>query len=296
MSGANDVPEPLELDELYVVARRVLLDALTALVPHIDAVILAGAQAVYLHTGTADLAVAPYTTDGDLVLNPRLLEDTPELEAAMTAAGFYLQPRDGGHIEPGIWLTKASAGGEEVIIPVDLIVPEGAASGEGRRAARLGVHGNRAARRAVGLEAALADHSTMTIAALDPTDDRSLSAKVAGPAALFVAKAHKLNDRAESPRPDRLDDKDAADVVRLMQTTNPDEVAATFGALGEDAIAGGPSKNALTYIEQLFGRRGALGIEMSARALRTAMPADRVEALCTSYVAALLKSSRARSK
>ena len=105
--------------------------------------------------------------------------------------------------EPGIWLAKASAGGEEILIPVDLIVPEGAASGEGRRAARLGVHGKRAARRAVGLEAALVDHSTMTIAALDPTDNRSLQAKVAGPAALFVAKAHKLNDRAESPRPDQ---------------------------------------------------------------------------------------------
>ena len=210
MSGANDVPEPLGLDERYVAARRVLLDALTALEPHIDAVILAGAQAVYLHTGTADLAVAPYTTDGDLVLDPRLLEDAPELEAAMTAAGFYLQPQLGDHVEPGIWLTKASAGGEEILIPVDLIVPEGDASGEGRRAARLGVHGNRAARRAVGLEAALVDHSTMTIAALDPTDNRSLQAKVAGPAALFVAKAHKLNDRAKSPRPDRLDDKDVS--------------------------------------------------------------------------------------
>jgi hypothetical protein len=52
----------------------------------------------------------------------------------MTAAGFYLQPHSGGHIEPGIWLTKTSAGGEEILIPVDLIVPEGAASGGGRRA------------------------------------------------------------------------------------------------------------------------------------------------------------------
>jgi len=81
-----------------------------------------------------------------------------------------------------------------------------------------------------------------------------------------------------------------------MQTTNPDEIAATLSALGEDAIARGPAKNALTYIEQLFSRRGALGIEMSARALRAAMPEDRVEALCTAYVAALLKSPRARSK
>lgn len=287
MAEADDTPEPPVFDDVYVAARHVLLNALTALAPHGDAVILAGAQAVYIRTGAADLAVAPYTTDGDLVLDPRLLGDVPELEAGMIAAGFSLQPRPGGHVEPGIWLAKASAGGEEVLIPVDLIVPEGAASGGGRRAARLGVHGDRAARRAVGLEAALVDNSTMTIAALDSQDTRSLQTKVAGSAALFVAKAHKLHDRVASRRADRLDDKDAADVVRLMQTTNPDEVAATFITLGEDEVAGTPSENALIYIEELFGRRGSAGIEMAARALRAAMPEDRIEALCVAYVAAL---------
>lgn len=39
------------LDPLYVAARRVLLDALTLLAPHGDAVIVVGAQAVYLRTG-----------------------------------------------------------------------------------------------------------------------------------------------------------------------------------------------------------------------------------------------------
>ena len=264
--------------------------------PHGDAVILAGAQAIYVRTGAADLAVAPYTTDGDLVLDPQLLGDVPELEAGMTAAGFHLQPQPGGHVEPGIWLAKASIENEDVLIPVDLIVPEGAASGGGRRAARLGIHGDRAARRAVGLEAALVDNSTMTIAALDPQDTRSLQTKVAGSAALFVAKAHKLHDRVASRRADRLDDKDAADVVRLMQTTNPDEVAITFIALGEDEVAGTPSRNALIYIEELFGRRGSAGIEMAARALRAAMPEDRIEALCVAYVAALLARSGTRHK
>jgi len=102
------------------------------LAPHGDAVILAGAQAVYLHTGSADLAIAPYTTDGDLVLDPLLLGDAPELEAGMSAAGFHLQPQPGGHVEPGIWLASASAAGKEFLVPVDLIVPEGAASGTGR--------------------------------------------------------------------------------------------------------------------------------------------------------------------
>jgi hypothetical protein len=269
---------------------------LTVLAPHGDAVILAGAQAVYVRTGAADLAVAPYTTDGDLVLDPRLLGDVPELEAGMTAAGFHLQPQPGGHVEPGIWLAKASAGGEEVLIPVDLIVPKGAASGGGRRAARLGIHGDRAARRAVGLEAALVDNSTMTIAALDPQDTRRLQTKVAGLAALFVAKAHKLHDRVASRRADRLDDKDAADVVRLMQTTSPDEVAITFIGLSDDEVAGTPSRNALLYIEELFGRRGSTGIEMAARALRAAMPEDRIEALCVAYVTALLARASAHHK
>ncbi len=287
MTHASDPSQFAELDARYVAARRVLLDALTALAPHGDAVILAGAQAIYLHTGAADLAVAPYTTDGDLVLNPLLLGDAPELEAGMSAAGFHLQQQPGGHVEPGIWLARASAAGEEILVPVDLIVPEGAASGAGRRAARLGGHGAHAARRAVGLEATLLDNSTMTIAALYPSDERSLDARVAGPAALLVAKAHKLHDRIANGRAARLDDKDASDVVRLMQSTRPDEISATLSALAQDAVAGPPTTEALEYIEALFGRRGRPGIEMASRALRTAIPEDRVQAICVAYVTAL---------
>jgi hypothetical protein len=50
-------------DPLYVNAREVLLDALEALGPHRASLILVGAQAIYLHTGEADIAVAPFTTD-----------------------------------------------------------------------------------------------------------------------------------------------------------------------------------------------------------------------------------------
>jgi hypothetical protein len=85
--GASD---RRDIDPIYVEARRVLLDALTALAPQGAAVILAGAQAVYMRTGEADIAVAPYTTDGDLTLNPSLLVDEPALETAMRSAGFDL--------------------------------------------------------------------------------------------------------------------------------------------------------------------------------------------------------------
>lgn len=67
------------MDELYVVARRVLLDALEALGSHREAIVVVGAQAIYLRAGEADLMVAPYTTDGDLALDPDLLAEIPPL-------------------------------------------------------------------------------------------------------------------------------------------------------------------------------------------------------------------------
>lgn len=289
MSASSATPAPP--DPVYVEARRVLLDALEALAPHAPAVVVAGAQAVYLHTGRGDIAVAPYTTDGDLAVDPTLLRDAPELEAAMTEAGFRLA-EPGGHPEPGVWITEAEIEGIDILMPVDLIVPEGAAPPGGRRGARLGPHGRRAARRARGLEAALVDHSTMTVAALDPSDVRSFEVEVAGPAALFVAKAHKIHDRVASNRASRIEDKDGADVVRLMQTTSPARVGTRLQSLRSDPLAGEPTDDALGYMDDLFGRRGRAGIEMAARALRLGMPRERVEALCTAYTAELLRAAK----
>ena len=62
-----------EPDRQYVVARSVLLDALDALGAQREAVILVGAQAIYLHTAAVELAVAEFTTDADLTLDPALL-------------------------------------------------------------------------------------------------------------------------------------------------------------------------------------------------------------------------------
>ena len=92
------------IDPRYVAARRVLLDALEALAPHGAAVIVAGAQAVYLNTGALDIGVAPYTTDGDLAVDPALLGSEPELAAVMKAADFRPDLR-----EPGIWLENRGA-------------------------------------------------------------------------------------------------------------------------------------------------------------------------------------------
>ena len=271
------------LDPLYVAARRVLLDALTLLAPHGDAVIVVGAQAVYLRTGEGDvgITIAPYTTDGDLALNPALLGGEPDLEALMSGAGFSAE-------HPGMWQTNVLVSGEDVIIPIDLIVPEGASTGEGRRGARIPPHGKRAARRAVGLEAALVDHSPMTVAALDPADDRQVTVEVAGVAALLVAKAHKIRDRLDTGRTDRLSDKDAADVYRIMQTTRPAAVAETMRTLIEDPMSAEVTAQAQDIMRDLFGRRAGEGVAMAQRALQLAVDPDQVATLCVAFTEQLL--------
>lgn len=180
MSGAAD--------PLYVLARTALLDALEALGPQRDAVILVGAQAIYLHTGSVDLAVPEYTTDADVVIDPALLRDLPELELALSSAGFFRGPR------VGAWAITKHLGGRPVDVEIDLMVPE-AVGGPGRRAARLVGHKDQVARKARGLEAALVDKQTVALSALERNDVRTFAIAVAGPAALLVAKLHKIEDR-----------------------------------------------------------------------------------------------------
>lgn len=67
-----------------MVARRVLLDALTALEDHLDNLILVGAQAVY--TGDADLTVPLLTTDADLAINARELAEVPEIGGVLRSS------------------------------------------------------------------------------------------------------------------------------------------------------------------------------------------------------------------
>jgi len=164
-----------------VKARSALLEALEALVEHRDAVVVVGAQAIYLHTGSVDVALAEATKDSDLAIDPASLSDEPLVEEAMIAAGFYLDPLSQ---QPGAWMNPAG-------VPVDLMVPEALAGSGGKsaRAARIPPHAKNATRRARGLEAAVVDHEPMTVDSLDPSDPRSFEANVAGPAALIVANS-----------------------------------------------------------------------------------------------------------
>jgi hypothetical protein len=273
----------------YIAARRVLLDALEALRPHESALILAGAQAVYLRTGPGSLPIAEFTTDGDLTINPALLSEAPPLDELMRAAGFELTELQGAQ-EPGIWQKAVEVGGREIFVPVDLIVPSEVAPPGGNRGARLQGHGKRAARKTSGLEAALIDNGVMPIEAVEPEDRRRARLRVAGVAALLVAKTHKIVDRVESGREDRLSDKDGADVLRLMGAGPPAAVATTIAGLIADPTAAAATTFAVERFEELFGRRGGAGIEMAARALREAMPGERVQATSLAYTRELYAS------
>ncbi|HEV2789703.1 MAG TPA: hypothetical protein VGV69_00205 [Solirubrobacterales bacterium] len=274
--------DPRSPSPQYVQARRVLLDALEALGPHSEALVLSGAQAVYVRTGPNPLPVAEHTLDGDLAIDPALLRDAPLLGELMEAAGF--EPAEQGNgVDPGIWQKTVKIGDVAFPVPVDLIVPAGAALQGGRRGARLGPHGNQAARKIPGMEAVLVDNDPLLIAALEAGDQRQHRLRVAGSAALLVAKTHKLLDRLEDDKPHRLDDKDAADVFRLMQTNSPASIATKLRGLIDHPAAGDSTAEAIERFPALFGTRAAPGIAMAARSLRTAVPEDRVKAVCLAY-------------
>ncbi len=248
MSPAGDA-------DLLVAARSALLDALAALAAHREALVLIGAQAIYLHTDAGAVALAETTKDSDLAVDPRELHDTPLLDDAMQEAGFRL---DTTHPQPGSWISPTG-------IPVDLMVPTALAGDRGRRGARIPPHSIHATRRTDGLEAAIVDHAPMTIVALDLADHRQATINVAGPAALLISKLHKLGERRDDPG--RLLDKDAHDIYRLLVVSDLNELAARLDALARDDLAGDATRGAVTYLRDLFASTGdRLGASMAGRA------------------------------
>ena len=264
--------------DILVLARSVLIDALIALDEHRDSVIVIGAQAVYLHTGNASVAVAEATKDSDIGIDPRTLGEDPLIEAAMTKANFVLDPIAN---QPGAWMSPSG-------IPVDLMVPD-AIAGRGTRSAELPPHSKQAMRRAVGLEAAVVDNIEMEIVSLSPTDTRRVKAKVAGPAALLVAKLHKIAERQNNPK--RLIDKDAHDIYRLLIAISTDELSASLRRLRADDLAGNVTDAALAHLDELFAAGpAAVGSMMAGRTEELVGDPDVVAASCAALAADLLAS------
>lgn len=256
----------------YVQARRVLLDALDALTAHLPGLVLVGAQAIYVHTGRAAIAVPEYTTDADLAVAPDLLADSPLIGEALMSAGFSRS------LDPGRWVSLDG-------IYLDLLMPESLA-GPGRRGASLGVHGRKAARRAHGLEAALIDRTTTAIAALEPTDPRVFEIWVAGPAALLVARTIKIAERVDAPG--RVVDKDALDILRLLRATPTDDLAAGLERLLANNLSATATDEAITALPNLFGTPASEGSMMAARAAAPMEDASVVAASVSALTSDLL--------
>jgi hypothetical protein len=241
--------------DLLVRVRNALLDAIDALSEQRQAVIVIGAQAVYLRTGSAGVALAETTKDADIAIDPRRLVEHPLLELAMSAAGFAPSPTN----QPGSWENAVG-------VPVDLMVPEALAGAGGKksRGARIPPHSKKATRRAKGLEAAVADNSVLRVTAPAEFGDRDVEVQVAGPAALLVAKLHKIGERTRYPT--RLSDKDAHDVYRILRSIPTEELAITFRRLLDEDVCAEVTSEASGILHRLFSTPDSLGSVMAGRA------------------------------
>lgn len=267
----DDAPQ----DDLLVRSRSAMLDALQALAEHRDAVIVIGAQAVYLRTGSADVALAEATKDSDLAMDTRTLGEDPLVEVAMRAAGFMPDPV---HRQPGTWINNMG-------IPVDLMVPEALAGpgGAQSRSARVPPHDRHAMRRARGLEAAVVDNTIERVQALDPADHRIFEARVAGPAALLVAKTHKIAERVETPH--RLNDKDAHDMYRILVAIETEALVEGLQRLLADPISAPCTNEALAHMNELIAAGPAALISMMAGRAEEGLGDPQTVALSTSVLA-----------
>ncbi len=132
------------------------------------------------------------------------------------------------------------------------------------------------ARRTVGLELALIDAAHMRLTALEPSDPRSVDLRVAGPAALIVAKLVKLEERMGGPRPERVLTKDAADILRLLRYTDAVAIGARLRSLAVESTAAPVIETSLAFLSnQLRSRRSSL-VDLAITATSLAEPAAQV--------------------
>lgn len=217
-------------------ARKALLDALEAIGHHRESMILAGAQAIYLQTPNFNSSVEGATRDADLTIDVDLLKGDPLLDIVLTKNGFKLIEK------PGRWETPYG-------VIVDLMVPAALVPRIGR-SVEMAPHSNSTARRTKGIEGCILDNSIMRISSLESGDLRSFEIRVANPAALLIAKLHKISDRINirniSPN------KDAHDVYRLLAATELDEFIRGFSLLKNHAISKEVTLEGIEIFKSLF--------------------------------------------
>ena len=270
------MPEP-SIPREYVVARKVLLDCLELLSAQSKALVLVGAQAIYLQTPVLDVGLPASTTDGDIAIDPDLLFENPDLAEILESAGF--RP----HTSPGTWFSPEG-------VPIDLMVPSGALPASSRRTATLEGQGGHTARSTSGLELALRDNNTMELGALDPKDSRVALVKVASPAALVVAKLIKLAERMSGEKPDRILAKDASDVLRMLRYNDAAAIGATLGRFAAEGIGSGTIEFAVEFFRSQLALRRSPVIELAVEYHRQFETGAQITASYRTLAQRLLRS------
>ena len=118
-------------------------------------------------------------------------------------------------------------------------------------------------------------------------DPRRIHVNVAGPAALLVAKAHKLGERLATPQ--RLMAKDAGDVFRLFEATALGELVRVMRTLLTDERSADATVSSLAFIRQLFATPRAPGTRLAVQALGVAVDESTVVSTMTTYTHDLLE-------
>ena len=125
----------------------------------------------------------------------------------------------------------------------------------------------------------------MIVPSLESEDQRQYALRVAGPAALLIAKPHKLNDRQSSPS--RQDDKDALDVYRLLQLPI-ERLSVGLQAVLIAALSGEVTRAALVFLRELFATPDSEGSGMAARSLEGFADARQIRTSCSALAQEVL--------
>jgi len=109
-------------------------------------------------------------------------------------------------------------------------------------------------------------------------------------AALLVAKLYKVWERREQPR--RLENKDAADIFRLLQAIPTDKLITGLAKLRSDPISATVSAKALDFLQRLFGETEGLGIKLLRAAVEGLDDPDVAAASCLELAKDLIQAAR----
>ncbi len=93
---------------------------------------------------------------------------------------------------------------------------------------------------------------------------RTVELWVAGPGALLVAKVHKIAERVGNQ--DRVRDKDALDVLRLLRAVETDDLARRLTIVHSTELSAAVTNEAVGLLPELFGTSESAGVATAVRA------------------------------